>query len=67
MVPVSADKNRECGFCRLPNTEQGHDGCLGTIDGVMNACCGHGSVNEAYIQYENGDRISGEDVFDNLN
>jgi hypothetical protein len=25
-------------------------GCLGTLPGVTNACCGHGNPNDAYIQ-----------------
>lgn len=42
---------RACGFCGRPNTVEGYDGCLGYIPGAMNACCGHGTANEAYIQY----------------
>jgi len=52
-VAVSQDPNRDCGFCGLSNNEEGHDACLGTLPGVKNACCGHGS-GHAYIQYENG-------------
>jgi hypothetical protein len=49
-LPVSEDKDIDCGHCGLANTPDGHDGCLGTIAGVMNACCGHGNGG-AYIQY----------------
>lgn len=42
---------RGCGHCGLHPTPEGHDGCLGTIPGAMNACCGHGNVELAYIQY----------------
>ena len=31
-----------CGYCGKPYTKEGHDGCLGTLIGLMNACCGHG-------------------------
>ena len=45
-------KERPCGHCGLPNTIEGHDGCLGTLPGVMNVCCGHGGKHEgAYIQF----------------
>ena len=46
-----------CGKCKKGPTKEGHDGCLGTLPGpIMNACCGHGSDSQAYIQYwgENG-------------
>ena len=40
-APVDAERPcRRCG--RLP-TPEGHDACLGTIDGVTSACCGHGA------------------------
>lgn len=48
---VSADIDRACGHCGKPNTPEGHDACLGALPGVINACCGHGSPNEAYVQY----------------
>lgn len=47
-------KSRPCGICGLHNTPEGHDGCLGTIPGVRNACCGHGVEQEAYVQFEDG-------------
>ena len=43
-------QERPCGVCGLHNTPEGHDGCLGTLPGVMNACCGHGFTSESYIQ-----------------
>lgn len=49
---------RPCGHCGRHNTAEGHDGCLGTLPGVMNACCGHGH-DEAYVQFENGMIIRG--------
>jgi len=41
----------KCRHCRLPNRDDGYDACLGMIVGAMNACCGHGDVKCAYIQY----------------
>jgi hypothetical protein len=51
-----------CSKCRLPPSEEGHDGCLGELEDplIMNACCGHGDTDLAYIQYWDGRRISGE-------
>jgi len=57
--PVSENKGRKCGKCELENTKEGHDPCLGTLPGVLNACCGHGNAGESYIVFENGFRISG--------
>lgn len=65
-IPVSRDKNRPCGHCGKSSTPEGHDGCLGTLTGVMNACCGHGETEEAYIQFLDGSRLSGESVFSYL-
>ena len=48
---VSSDPNRKCGRCGIKPTSEGHDGCLGTLPGLMNACCGHGETSKAYIQF----------------
>jgi len=48
-----------CGHCGRGDTPEGHDGCLGTLPGVMNACCGHGVESEAYIQFSPGVAIYG--------
>lgn len=48
---VALNPNRECGHCGLENTIDGHDGCLGSIRGVLNACCGHGIESDRYIQF----------------
>ena len=42
---------RQCGYCGMGNTVEGHDSCLGTLPGVMNACCGHGKEDNAYVQF----------------
>ena len=49
-----------CGNCGEMPTMENHDMCLGNLPGVMNACCGHGDVEEAYIQFLDGNTISGE-------
>jgi len=50
-----------CTHCDKKRTKEGYDGCLGTLDEsiVMNACCGHGEDNTAYIQFWNKERVSG--------
>jgi len=54
-----------CKKCKKGPTKEGHDGCLGTLPGlIMNACCGHGNDAQAYIQYWGGDRISGDRAID---
>ena len=57
---VEGWKERPCGHCGKHFTPEGHDGCLGTLSGVMNACCGHGVESEAYIQFLDGKCIRGE-------
>lgn len=44
-------RDRPCGHCSKPPTNEGHDGCLGTLPNVRNACCGHGVDGDAYIEY----------------
>ena len=59
-VPVAdAWRDRPCGHCGQPDTPDGHDGCLGRLSGVANACCGHGDPDEAYVQFADGRRIAG--------
>ncbi len=48
---------KKCG--ELPTAED-HDPCLGTLPGVMNACCGHENRQCAYVQFLDGFVISGE-------
>ena len=38
----SADIDRPCIRCGKLPTKEGYDACLGYIDGVKSACCGHG-------------------------
>lgn len=43
---------RPCKRCGKIPTKEGYDACLGHIDGVISACCGHG-VEPAYVIKEN--------------
>lgn len=64
-----------CGYCEKKRTTEGHDGCVGTLDNVMNACCGHGQVEMAYVQFNhkdyeqnpNNNRLSGEAALKYIN
>ncbi len=49
-----------CGHCGLKRTTEGHDGCVGTLKNVMNACCGHGEIQMAYVQFDDTKRFSGQ-------
>lgn len=64
---VSTFQNRPCGDCNEYSTLEGHDACLGELKGIMNACCGHGIVNEAYVQFLDGFSIHREDAVIVLN
>jgi hypothetical protein len=54
-----------CVRCGKMPTEDGHDQCLGTLPGVVAACCGHG-VEEGYILFENGIIIRGNFVIEKI-
>lgn len=51
-----------CKRCGKDPDKNGHDYCLGTLPGVMNACCGHGEDKLAYLQYWDGSRVNGKDA-----
>ncbi|MFD2704219.1 hypothetical protein [Salibacterium lacus] len=60
---VSGNYPTTCGHCGLAETPEGHDGCLGTLEGIMNACCGHGGKHEgAYIQFWDRTCVRDEDA-----
>lgn len=56
--------NRPCKKCNCPPTKEGHDACLGKLDGVRHACCGHG-IDNGYIIKEDGTVL--DDVWDRVN
>ena len=41
---------RACGHCGREYGESLHDPCLGTLPGVVDACCGHGDPARAYAR-----------------
>ena len=64
---VTTYKDRPCAKCGKKETREGHDNCLNTLIGVMNACCGHGIKKEAYIQFFDGKSIRGHDAIKIIN
>jgi hypothetical protein len=50
---------RHCDHCDKDWGESLHDPCLGHLDGVRQACCGHGDDSTAYIVFQDGRRIDG--------
>jgi hypothetical protein len=61
-LTVRTHQERPCGYCGKHSTKEGHDACLGTLQGVMNACCGHGIYQEAYVQFLDGSVVRGFDA-----
>lgn len=51
-----------CIHCEKIPTVFGEDACIGSLIGVMNACCGHGEEEEAYIQFLDEETIRGKDA-----
>ena len=56
------DKDRPCNNCKCHSTPEGHDACLETLPNTLNACCGHGNPEDAYVNLINGKAIYGEDA-----
>ena len=42
-----AKGKRRCKRCGKKPTKEGHDACLGKLENIEHACCGHG-VHESY-------------------
>lgn len=63
-----------CNHCGLFRGIDDFDPCIGFIDGVKNACCGHGFPENSYVQFDhdeydvnpNRDLISGLDAWQYL-
>lgn len=61
-------QTRRCIHCGLRPTPEGHDGCLGTLPEsvVMNACCGHGDDEQAYVQHWDSECVRGSQALDEI-
>lgn len=66
------DEERSCVVCHrtagdaLPSGDQAPDPCLGMLDGVEWACCGHGYTDHAYVVFDNGDRLYEGDALEHF-
>ena len=58
-LTIETWEKRPCGYCGMYNTTEGYDGCLGILPEVINACCGHGQEDDAYLQFLDGSIIHG--------
>jgi hypothetical protein len=55
-------RERPCAACGQQVGFGAPDYCLGKLRGVRAACCGHGRSEDAYIVFENGYTVRGEDA-----
>lgn len=56
----SIDIERPCTRCNHLPLKSGEDFCLRGLsdcEGIINACCGHGNDEDAYIMLEDGRRF----------
>ena len=44
------DNNRPCKKCGRKPTNEGYDACLGKLDNVTSACCGHGTEEKITVR-----------------
>ena len=63
-TPVSDQPARMCGRCKRQNRPDDHDACIGELKGVRNACCGHGVIADAYVQFLDGRELRGNTAVD---
>lgn len=57
-TPMFGGKIRPCKKCGKIFSLNSYDPCLGYLDGVKQACCGHGVRKEFYIVFNNGLRLT---------
>lgn len=53
---------RRCGRCGATVGPDRPDACLGTLPGVIEACCGHGNRRKSYVKFESGLVLRGFDL-----
>ena len=58
--------DRPCKHCNKYPTPEGYDDCLGHLENVKYACCGHGIPENAYIIFNDGKHINGKEVAEYL-
>jgi len=53
---------RKCKYCGKYSTKKGHDYCIKNLPNIINACCGHGDYDAAYLEFSNGYTMYGMPV-----
>jgi hypothetical protein len=51
---------RACTVCHQAPDEDGHDPCIRSLPDVVNACCGHGNQDRAYVVFTDDLRMRGQ-------
>lgn len=67
---IATFKERPCGNCSKQPIKDGvesYDACIGKVEGLINACCGHGDSSNAYAQFPDGSVLKGEDAVNYFN
>jgi hypothetical protein len=54
--------SRPCGHCGFIRGEDDHDPCIKSLPYVLNACCGHGDQESAYVMLQDRECYYGEDA-----
>ncbi len=49
-----------CDWCDAVMRAGEPDACIGWVDGVREACCGHGTTSSAYVILDHGGVLSGK-------
>lgn len=55
---------KHCDKKSIIDGNEEYDACIGSVQGACNACCGHGDVARAYIQFFDESHIKGQDALD---
>jgi len=58
----STYKSRACGECGEYMDESDHDPCIKNLPDVLNACCGHGDIEQCYMMLEDRRCYYGEEA-----
>ena len=58
------NKCLHCDKFGIIDGDEVYDPCIGKLEGVMNACCGHGHTRHAYVQFSPEKRIAGQEAID---
>ena len=64
-IPGNGGEDRTCKRCgATQGAVVGPDPCIGRLENVTNACCGHGESLGAYVMFENGTFLKHESAIE---